>query len=162
MKLYEILNEITLIEQEIDKSAEENYGIVPEELLKKLDESELQLDEKLEGLLNVLDNKKAYSEAIRAEKSKLDSKLKTNERAIENLKFFISHIVGVGNKRTVGARKISWRKSESLEVFDESKVPNTFIRLEPKVNKNDLKDFIKSGGEVEGVTIKEKNNIQIK
>jgi hypothetical protein len=162
MKIYDIINQIKEIEQKIDQFSEDNLGFVPDELMKELEGSELKFEEKLEQFIKILMNKKSFSDVLKEEKRKIDSKLKANERAIENLKFFIGSIVGIDNKYTVGQFKISWRKSESLEVLDESKVPDTFCKFEKKVNKNDLKDYVKSGGEVDGVRISEKKNIQIK
>lgn len=161
MRLYEILNEITLVEKMIDEAAEENYGLVPQQLAERLEASELKLDEKIDQMCNVLENKKAFSEAIRIQKRKLDEKLKINDRSIETIKNLIGYLIGVDNKRTIGHRKISWRKSESLEVSDIRYIPDTFLRLEPQVNKKDLKEYIKSGGEVHGVEIKQKKNLQI-
>jgi hypothetical protein len=59
--------------------------------------------------------------------------------------------------------KVSFRKSESLEIAEGTIIPDEYLRFkEPEVNKTDLKNAVKAGRTIEGVQIVEKKNIQIK
>lgn len=60
--------------------------------------------------------------------------------------------------------KISYRKSDSIDVFDMDKLPKEYIKVktEEKPDKVAIKDAIKNGKEVKGAKIVTNYNIQIK
>ena len=60
--------------------------------------------------------------------------------------------------------QLSFRKSESVEVFDESLVDEKFkkVKTEISLDKTAIKNAIKNGEDVQGAKIVEKNNLQIK
>jgi len=60
--------------------------------------------------------------------------------------------------------KISFRKSESVEVEDVNQLPNEYkvIKLTETADKFKIKDAIKAGEIIEGCSIKTNRNIQIK
>ena len=59
--------------------------------------------------------------------------------------------------------KVSFRKSETLEIAEGASVPAEYLKYkEPEVNKAELKKAIKAGLQIEGVRISENKNIQIK
>lgn len=58
---------------------------------------------------------------------------------------------------------VSYRKSETVEIADLNAVPDEFLAPQPpKVDKVGLKKAVKGGAVIDGVTIVEKQNIQIK
>ena len=59
--------------------------------------------------------------------------------------------------------KLSYRKSEVVEVYDETKIPKEFIKVETKETpmKAEIKKAIKNGAIVEGATVVTKNNLTI-
>ena len=68
------------------------------------------------------------------------------------------------DKLQAGTFKIGTRKSQSLEVLDESLVPEKFKNevVTIKVDKNAIKDAIKAGEEVDGVKLNDNTNLTIK
>ena len=60
--------------------------------------------------------------------------------------------------------KITWRKSDYVNITDEEKIPQLYktTTVEVKVNKNEIKAAMKSGAVVDGAELVEKMNIQIK
>ena len=60
--------------------------------------------------------------------------------------------------------QLSFRKSESVDVFDESLVDEKFkkVKTEISLDKTAIKNAIKNGEDVQGAKIVEKNNLQIK
>ena len=58
--------------------------------------------------------------------------------------------------------KINFRKSESVEIIDESILPNNVLIYEPKIDKKKIKEIIKNGGVVLGAEIVVNQNLQIK
>ena len=83
----------------------------------------------------------------------------------ESLKSYLAAFLH-GNKWQNEEVKISWRKSETVELkpgLDIRCLPEEFLRYkEPEVNKTMLKADLKAGRIVNGVQLVEKNNIQIK
>ena len=74
----------------------------------------------------------------------------------ESLKRYLQSALG-GEKFKTAKVSISYRKSES------AKIPDEYLKyLEPEVKKTDLKKAIKAGETFEGVSLVEKQNIQIK
>ena len=59
---------------------------------------------------------------------------------------------------------ISFRESERLEVDDESKIPDEYIRVTVKKepDKTAIKKAIKDGREIDGVHLQRYKNIQVK
>ena len=81
---------------------------------------------------------------------------------MESLKRYISGYLD-GTAFESAKVKVSFKKSESLEISEEAVIPDEYLRFkEPEVNKADLKKAIKAGLTIGGVWIEEKNNIQIK
>jgi hypothetical protein len=58
--------------------------------------------------------------------------------------------------------KISWRKSEKVEITDPDAVPHAYVKFEPNYNKTLIKDLLKDGYKIDGVKLVESQNIQIK
>jgi hypothetical protein len=58
--------------------------------------------------------------------------------------------------------KISWRKSERVEITDPDAVPRVYVQFEPTYDKSLLKNLLKDGHKVDGVKLVESQNIQIK
>ena len=59
---------------------------------------------------------------------------------------------------------ISYRKSEVVNVFDESQIPKDYIKIktETSVDKTAVKKAIKNGVAINGATLDTKLNMQIK
>ena len=58
--------------------------------------------------------------------------------------------------------KITFRKSESVEIIDESKIDIGFLRVKFEPDKTKIKESLKKGKNVEGCELVTKTNIQIK
>lgn len=60
--------------------------------------------------------------------------------------------------------KINFRKSETVEIIDSSKVPNEYKTIETttKIDKISLKRDIKAGTEIPGAKLNQNKNLQIK
>ena len=58
--------------------------------------------------------------------------------------------------------KISWRKSEKVEITNEKLVPDEFVKQTISFDKLAMKDAMKNGNVIEGVQLVETQSIQIK
>ena len=152
MNLYEI-------NAEIMKCIDEETGEILDEAY--LNDLQIAEEEKIENIALWIKNLKAEAEALKKEKQSFDERKKRAESKAESLQKYLSNYLS-GKKFNTSKVAISWRQSESVVIDDPSKVPQDFIEYEPKINKADIKDVIKSGVKVEGCHLEEKNNIQIK
>lgn len=128
----------------------------------KFDELSLTRDAKVENICLWIKNLKAEAEALKAEKDAFAARQKAAENKMESLKRYISGYLE-GTSFESAKVKVSFRKSESLEILEDAVIPDEYLKFkEPEVNKTDLKKAIKEGLQLPGVSIVTNNNIQIK
>ena len=153
MKLYEIENAIL---ECIDTETGEVIDI------ERLNELQMERETKIENVACWIKDLKAEAEAIKAEKQKLADRQRVAENKAESLKNWLAYALD-GQKFSTARCAVSFRKSESLEVSEEAKIPEEFLRYkEPEINKADLKKAVKAGLVLDGVQLVEKSNISIK
>lgn len=128
----------------------------------KFEELELERDTKVENICLWIKNLKAEAEALKAEKDAFAARLKSTENKMESLKRYMSGYLD-GAPFESAKVKVSFRKSESVEIEEGTIIPDEYLRFkEPEVNKTELKKAIKAGLQIHGVRINENKNIQIK
>ncbi len=151
--LYEINEEIlSCVDQETGE-------IIDAEKLSKL---QLVFDDKVEGIALWIKNLLSDAEAIKAEKDKLAERQKSCENKARNLKEYLSGYLG-GQKFKTARVSISYRKSESVEVDDLSKIDDDYLKYsEPQADKTKIKKALKEGVCIQGVHLSENQNIQIR
>ena len=114
------------------------------------------ITKQFDGEIDIIDN----------EIKRLQQAKKTREKAIDRLKDNIEHAMDLFevDKIETPLIKISFRKSESVEVTDVNELPNEYkvIKLTETADKLKIKDAIKSGMFIEGCSIKTNRNLQIK
>ena len=122
-------------------SKSENYGYITKQF---------------DGEMDIIDN----------EIKRLQQAKKSREKTIERLKATIELAMNTFDidKIETPLIKISFRKSESIEVSDVNELPNEFkvIKLTESADKLKIKDALKSGMLIEGCSIKTNRNLQIK
>ena len=130
-----------------------------------LDELVMERDTKIRNIAcwirNLDADEKALADQIKVFTARKDSV--KNKR--ESLKSYLAAFLN-GKKWENNEVKISWRKSEALEV-DEGKniydFPEEYLRYKlPELNKAQMKADIKAGKRVDGVRLVARENIQIK
>ena len=159
MTLYELSQAMENFDLQIDEETGEILNA------DELDQLQVEHDEKLKNCVWYYKNMMAEAAALKAEKMKLAARQQTAERKAEWMKRYIaSDLEGkpFAPKDDVTV-KVSWRKSEAVECEDVSMVPKLYLRYkEPELDKKKVKDALKAGETVEGCTLIEKTNIQIK
>ena len=153
MNLYEIDSAI------LDCVDVETGEIFDEE---KFEALALEKDAKIENICLWIKNLTAEAEALKAEEAAFAKRRKSAETKKESLKKYIAgYLDGTPFKTTKVA--VSFRKSESLEIDDWTLVPNEYLKIVvPEVDKTAVKKALKEGKCIEGVSLVEKQNIQIK
>ena len=149
-------------------------GEIPEEAIADtLDSIEGEFREKLENTISVIKNKRAEIEAIKEEVKALTERLKAKTKDAERLIGYVALVFErTGKEKYESARhKVSFRKSEALEIADEEALINfleakgydALLKYEmPTVNKTEVKAAIARGESFPGAEIVKKLNIQIK
>lgn len=65
-------------------------------------------------------------------------------------------------KVEVGLHKLSFRTSKAVEIVDEAKIPNCYIKVATSVDKTKLRADLMAGVVVEGAELKENKSLQIR
>jgi hypothetical protein len=167
MKLYELEKDYRALMQAIDDEE------IPEDAIADtLEAIKGEIEVKADNIACLLKNIEADILAIKAEEYRLAERRKTKEKAHERLKQYLSDVLQrmSVDKVETARNKITFRKSESVEILDEE----AFIKWaqynrddlltfsEPKANKTEIKKALKVGTEIVGAQLISKNNIQIK
>ena len=137
----------------------ETGEIIDEQMLEQL---EMERDTKIENICLYIKNLKAEVEALKNEKAYFEKRMKTASNKVESLTNYLTKALG-GQKFESTKVKVSYRKSDKVEVVDISKIPEEYIKVkEPEADKTAIKNALKSGVKVDGVVLVENSNIQIK
>jgi len=117
-----------------------------------------------------IDNISCWYKQLTAEVTAIDNEIQalsdrrdSKRNKAESLKRFLSDIL-YGLPFESARNRISWRRSDEVQITDEEKIPVEYKteRLEVVVNKADVKKAIKAGITIDGAELIAKNNIQIK
>lgn len=162
MTSYELANAILELRNDVEE------GLIDLETFNDTVEG-LCVEDKLNGLIYA--NKRITSEIemLKEEKNRLDKEIKKQAKNKERIQELVNMLLkATGNKKFEGvAGKISYRKSKSIEVsqdFIESHIGESYIKedINYKVDKKALKELVEAFGDIEGVILVEKENLQIK
>lgn len=155
MNLYELqINIDSLVDQETGE-------IIDIDALNAL---EMERDTKISNLACWIKDLKAEAEAIKAEEQSLNHRRKVCENKMESLKTYLATFLN-GEKFKDSRCSISYRRSERVNFSDNfnfDTLPDSMkkVTIEPK--KTEIKEFLKGGGEIEGVRIEENTSMTIK
>lgn len=130
--------------------------------VERLGQLQLAREDKVEGIALWIKNLLSDADAIKSEEEKLAQRRKANENKAKNLKEYLSKFLN-GQKFKTPKVSISYRKSESVEVTDISKLDDDYLKFaEPTVDKTKAKKALKAGTVLQGVSLVENQNIQIR
>lgn len=152
------------IQEIIELAAERNGGEVSDadlELLVQAQTGEIQKVEKLCGYMKYLER---FAEMAKEEAKKVHAKSTAAENRLNNIKKYIApYIRNKGGKVEVGVHKLSLRKSEGVVLVDGFNHPE-YCTTETviKPDKKKIKESIKSGIEVKGAVLEQREGVVIK
>lgn len=135
-------------------------------LLENIEKLKLDYAVLIRNLRNEYFNRKAEADALNAEKQRLAKRQATAERAYDRAARFLAYLTK-GEKYQDEDVKISYRKSESVELDDEFLEWATvnapgLVKITPEPRKSDIKRLLKNGQQIEHAHLEERQNIQIK
>lgn len=160
MRLYEIDTNLRIL---WDKIAEQE-GELTEEDIQALNELEIAQNDKLEGYGVIIRELNAEIEECNSEIKRITEIAKHKKNASERLKktlqeYMLNNELDKFESLKV---KISFRKSQSLEIEEGAELPDDLMRIKKEPDKTAIKEYIVNGGELKGVFLLDKKNIQIK
>jgi len=139
-------------------------GVINEQWLQLLEKSELSMKEKAQSIAKLVWMFDHNIEAIKAEKERLAKLEKSNKANKERIKEWLSYNLQQAGieKLDTELYKISFRKSESVEVKEWTLLPDEYQKVTITANKVEIKKALKSWIKIKWCSIIENNNIQIK
>jgi hypothetical protein len=160
--IFKISSDMQMIINHIMENGGEITPDVENQLMIKQDE----LRTKSISYANVIRAMEYETKTIDAEIKRLQDLKRVRTNTVDRLKTALSTSMQVCGLELIedATTKINFRKSTSLEIIDETKVPNEFKTqvITTKVDKNAIKAKIKQGDTIDGVELIENQNIQIK
>ena len=138
MTLYEINAKLMAYEMEIDPETGEWLNE------DELDALHMERDEKIENICLWTKNLRAEASAIKTEEKNLAERRKAKENKADRLEAYVALNLD-GKKFETPRVKVSFRKSEAVEILDESKVPSEYLDISvvSKPIKAEIKKYLK-------------------
>ena len=131
-----------------------------------LDRLDIDFKDKVDNIGCFIKNLNADIDAIKNEEKKLAERRKVKENLVERLKNYLTdNLTIAGYSKFETARcALSFRKSKQVEINENVRLPEAFIQTKvvEQPDKKALKEAIENGMLIDGVSIVEKSNIQIK
>ena len=159
--LYELNARILSFEMEFDAETGEWVNESDLDLL------QMERDEKIEQICLWIKNLRAEAQMVTAEAKNLTDRAKKLTNKADNLERYVAGNLD-GKPFKTSKVNVTWRKSESVNITDESLIPDRFmdIQVVRKPVKKNIKQYLKEaeekGEEVPWAKIEQKNNIQLK
>ena len=152
MTLYEI-------DQAILECLDEETGEIID--LERLSELNMEREKKISNVACWIKDLKAEAEALKVEKQNLAKRQQTCENKVESLKRWLAIALN-GAKYKDSKCSVGYRKSTSVNFginFDFNTLPEDLKKVTVEPKKNEIKQAIKDGLQIDGVTLEESNNI---
>lgn len=132
--------------------------------LEKLDDLNMERERKIEGALLWAKNEDAMAKALDAEIKNLQARKKTCQKNVDGIKRWAINAIGDSKKFKTAKVAATVRKSPASVVVDDVRVLNPIylIQQEPKVDKAGISKAIKSGMDVIGAHLEQKQCITIR
>lgn len=164
--LYEINQEI---EEIMESCVDPETGEISEEVIQKLTELQMAKDTKVENVALWHKNLVAESKAIADEIKALQDRKKSLEKKMQWQENYLEWALA-GSKFETPKVAITYRKSTAVEIDDLGKFILRYmdkpdlvtVRTDYAPNKSSIKAMLKEGQEIDGATLVEKQNMQIK
>ena len=159
MKLYEIKKEILELLQDDD------MDMTDPQVIARLTAIKMEREEKISNIARLYKSLEAEADAIEGEAKKQNDRAKSKRNKAEWLRRYLSANYIFETPFEDQYCKVSFRKSESVDVFKGiDEIPEQFVRtkITKEPDKTAIKDAIKAGEKIDFAVIIEKKNIQIK
>ena len=159
--LYELTNDFIKLQQLIEDG---EFSL--EDLADTMEMINEDIEQKAENYGLIMTNLQTMIDGIEKETQRLNDYKKSLTTGIEGLKTNLANSMLAINKTKFKTEhfQFSFRKSETVEILDQSLIPADYINVKTTetANKTEIKKALKNGCIIEGVILKENQNLQIK
>ena len=164
--LYEISNELREVYNKLEngEGIDQETGELNQELVNALEVSQANLQQKGIDIGYVIKSFDDEIELYDKEIKRLTERKKALQNAQERVKNNLKNAMEEFNIIEIKGQtlKITFRKSESVEIDDIEALDDKFKRVKVEADKTAIKQAIKQGEQVEGARLVENNNLQIR
>lgn len=132
--------------------------------IEKLDALEMERNSKISNLACWVKDLKSEAAAIKAEKEILEGRMKAKNNLADRLSNYLEKYLN-GAKFEDSRCAISYRKSTSTEIaegLDLNTLPDDYKKITIAADKTAIKKALQSGIKIDGCSLVEKSNMQIK
>lgn len=160
LSLYELKNEHHLI----CEALEENGGEITPEIEEMLAINAENFAVKAEGYCEIIAKYMALAEQAKERKAQIDRVQKIAENTARRMKERLQQAMEEYDlpKLEIGLHKLSFRTSKAVEITDEAKIPNIYIKVSTSVDKSALRSDLMAGKIVEGAELKTNKSLTIR
>lgn len=171
MNLFNISQEFKALQElseQIEFNEETGEIIDNSDLLQELfnELSNDKLEVKLENIMYIIKEMQVGQKALKDEAKRLNDKAMTLSNNEEKLKEMIKNTIISSGQTKIKTDKFSF-SIKTIEEFNYDDVSlfgldSEFIRVKEELNKENIKKYIKAGGNIDGVRISEKTSLTVK
>jgi molybdopterin biosynthesis enzyme len=161
MQLYDLDARI----RELLDSADTETGEIPEEALAEIEALEVKREERLLAMAAYVLELEAEADAVKAEADRLAHRARTTRNRAEWIEARIAASMTPGEKLADATVRLSWRRSEAVEVEPGAELPEDCVRVIPEQREPDkkaLRDALHDGREVAGVKLATRWHLSIR
>ena len=164
MNLYQLSTELEILQAQLTNEdlTEQERQLAEDRIIEILDSQE----NKYESILKVRSNKLAQEKMLQDEIARLQAKLKPIQNTVSRLEDYLDSSLRTNgiDSLEVWTYKLSYRKSESVEITDETLLPAEYVKTKVTTapDKIAIKKAINDWQDVSGAVIKTNLNLQIK
>lgn len=134
-----------------------------------LESVELEITDKLEGYAMVIKNIQSDIDGLKAEEKRLSERRRSLENSVKRMKEAMSSTLELVEDDDKGKKRVKTDKFSfyfieraSAVVEDVNELPINFIKTEIKADSKALTEYLKSGNEVKGATLKVNKSLSIR
>ena len=165
MRIYEIADAIencmALYENGVREAIDGETGEI-KPLADYIEELKLEKDEKIRRLALYCKEQKMLIDSIKEEKKRITDRQAREEKRLQSAMDYLQ-LVLEGAKVKDPQFTVSYRKSEAVEIAEGAVIPKEYlVEQEPKVSKTELKNALKKGLVIDGVSLVERVNMSVK
>mgnify|MGYP002510506886 CR=1 FL=1 len=158
------LFDITAEQRRINDALMESGGELTPELEEALLVNADNFAVKVDGYATSIRKFEALAEAADAEIKRIHAIKKSATNSAKRLKEALAYgmeVMGY-DKVDIGLNKLSFRSSTAVNITDEVRIPNQYIKVETKIDKESLKRDLKAGLVIEGAELVTNRNLQLR
>ena len=155
------LYELSLAFQDV-----QNMDLDPEVMKDTLDSINDAIENKAENIAKLIRNLESDVSAFKEEEDRLKTKRQAAENKVKWLKTYLEDCMKLTGKTKFKSGMFNFaiqKNPASVNITDERIIPEDFlIPQPPKVDKNSLKELLKSGVEIPGAELKQTEGLRIR